>query len=100
MKTRRSKIASSILTSVKAFFNGDEFRNRPEKIREYVRWALGNGGPAYFETPVPVSCTLRRDDPNYPVSSSYNRKLVLITSVRNRKASCVHNSSSRLPRLS
>lgn len=68
MKNRRSKIASSVLTLVKEFFSGNEFRNRPEKIREYVRWALGTGGPAYYETPVPVSCTLRRDDPDFPVS--------------------------------
>ncbi|KAN0132292.1 hypothetical protein V8E53_009892, partial [Lactarius tabidus] len=38
MKTRKSKIASNVLTLVKTFFDGDEYRNRPEKIREYVRW--------------------------------------------------------------
>jgi hypothetical protein len=68
MRTRKSKITSDVLTLVKTFFNGAEFRYQPEKIRGYVRWALGSGGPAYYETPVPVSCTLRRDDPGYPVS--------------------------------
>ena len=32
MKNRRSKIASSVLTLVKEFFSGNEFRNQPEKI--------------------------------------------------------------------
>ena len=68
MRTRKSKIASDVLALVKTFFNSAEYRNRPEKIRDYVRWALGAGGPAYYETPVPASCTLRRDDPDYPVS--------------------------------
>ena len=68
MRTQKSKIASDVLTLVKTFFNSAEFRNRPEKIRDYVRWALGTGGPAYYENPVPVSCTLSRDDPDYPVS--------------------------------
>jgi hypothetical protein len=68
MKTRKSKIASDVLALVKNFFDSTEYRNRPEKIRDYVRWALGPGGPAYYETPVPVFCTLRKDDPDYPVS--------------------------------
>jgi hypothetical protein len=68
MKTQKSKIASNVLTLVKTFFDGDEYRNRPEKIQEYVCWALGPGGPAYYETPVPVSCTLTTNDPGYPVS--------------------------------
>ena len=67
MKTRRSKIASDVLTLVRTFFNDAEFKNRPERIKEYVRWALRSGGPAYYEIPVPMSCTLRKDDPNYPV---------------------------------
>ncbi|KAH9066932.1 hypothetical protein EDB83DRAFT_2519235 [Lactarius deliciosus] len=40
MKTRRSKIASDVLLLVKTFFEGTEFRNRPERIKEHVRWAL------------------------------------------------------------
>ncbi|KAH8990664.1 hypothetical protein EDB86DRAFT_3080297 [Lactarius hatsudake] len=34
-KTRRSKIASDVLLLVKTFFEGTEFRNRPERIKEH-----------------------------------------------------------------
>ena len=70
MKTRKSKVASDVLAIVRKFFETGEYRNRPEKIRSYIRWALGPGGPAYYETPIPESCMLRRDDPDYPVSVS------------------------------
>ncbi|KAN0134190.1 hypothetical protein V8E53_007962 [Lactarius tabidus] len=63
--TRRLKLANEILILVKMFFDGTEFRNQPERVREYVRWALRSGGPAYYETPVPFSCKLQKDDPNY-----------------------------------
>ena len=66
MKTRQSKLASEILELVKAFFDGTKFRNQPERIKEYVLWALRSGGPAYYETPVPYSCTLQPDHPDYP----------------------------------
>ncbi|KAH9083726.1 hypothetical protein EDB83DRAFT_2309653 [Lactarius deliciosus] len=56
MKMQRSKIASDVLTLVKTFFEGAEFKNQPEKC----------GGPAYHKIPIPKSCTLRRDDPDYP----------------------------------
>ncbi|KAN0130004.1 hypothetical protein V8E53_012158 [Lactarius tabidus] len=65
MKTWRSKLANEILVVVKTFFDSAEFRDQPERVREYVRWALQSGGPAYYETPVPLSCKLRKDDPNY-----------------------------------
>ena len=77
MKTRKSKLAIQILTLVKAFFDGAEFRNRPERIREYVVWALRTGGPAYYENPVPISCKLRTDDPSYPVSFFYHQRFTL-----------------------
>jgi len=70
MKTQKSKVASDVLNIVKKFFEGSEYRNRPDKTWDYVHWALGPGGPAYYETPVPMSCMLRRDDPDYPVSVS------------------------------
>ena len=70
MKTRRSKLASEILELVKTFFKGDKFRNRPDSVKEYIHWALGSGGPAYYETPIPILCTLQPDDPDYPVRFS------------------------------
>lgn len=68
MKTRRSKIASEVLTLVKTFFERVEFKDKPEKIRDYVHWALRSGGPAYYETPVPKSSKFRKEDPDYVVS--------------------------------
>ena len=69
MKTRRSKIASDVLSLVKTFFERAEFNGKPEKIREYVHWALCSGGPAYYKNPVPKSTSkLRKGDPNYTVS--------------------------------
>ena len=79
MKVRRSKIASDILTLVKKFFEGPDFHMRPKKIKNYVPWALGAGGPAYYDTPVPTDCTLQLGDPDCPVSSFLYWKLVLIT---------------------
>ncbi|KAH8985195.1 hypothetical protein EDB92DRAFT_2029478 [Lactarius akahatsu] len=65
MKTRWSKVASDVLTLVKTFFERAEFKDQPEKIKDYVHWALRSGGPAYSENPVPKSSKLRKDDPNY-----------------------------------
>ncbi|KAI9453673.1 hypothetical protein BJY52DRAFT_1225494 [Lactarius psammicola] len=63
-------IASDVLSLVKTFFERAEFNGKPEKIREYVHWALCSGGPAYYENPVPKSTSkLRKGDPNYVVGS-------------------------------
>ncbi len=48
MKSRKSLLASGILDSIKKFFESAEFAGRPDKIREYVLWALRPGGPAYY----------------------------------------------------
>ncbi|KAF8258997.1 hypothetical protein EI94DRAFT_1814165 [Lactarius quietus] len=66
MKTQRSKITSDVLVLVQLFFNEPKFRKRHKKIRDYVRWALGSGGPAYYKIPVPESCMLRKGDPGFP----------------------------------
>ncbi|KAH9014755.1 hypothetical protein EDB85DRAFT_1876224 [Lactarius pseudohatsudake] len=78
MKTRRSKIASDVLTLVKTFFEGAEFKNQPEKVKEYVHWALRCGGPAYYEIPVPMSCTLRKDHPDYPRPDGFLRSQFIL----------------------
>jgi hypothetical protein len=67
MKTRRSKIASDVLTCVKTFFADSEFKN-PDNVKEYIHWALKNGGPAYYSTPIPMECTQRDPHPDDPVS--------------------------------
>ncbi|KAF8256688.1 hypothetical protein EI94DRAFT_1852452 [Lactarius quietus] len=66
MKTRRSKIVGDVLALVKRFFEGPEFHTRPKKIKDYVPWALGAGGPAYYDTPVPADCRLQLGDPDCP----------------------------------
>ncbi|KAF8266370.1 hypothetical protein EI94DRAFT_1803221 [Lactarius quietus] len=65
MRSWKSKLASDILKVVKTFFDSAEFRDRPDKVKEYVRWALAYGGPAYYEMPVPKSCAFN-GDPNHP----------------------------------
>ncbi|KAH8977283.1 hypothetical protein EDB86DRAFT_3092671 [Lactarius hatsudake] len=77
-KTRRSKIASDVLLLVKTFFEGTEFRNRPERIKEHVRWALRFGGGAYYETPVPKSCTLKPNDPGCPKPDGFLRSQFIL----------------------
>ncbi|KAI9440159.1 hypothetical protein BJY52DRAFT_1195572 [Lactarius psammicola] len=74
MKTQRSKIASDVLSLVKTFFERAEFNGKPEKIREYVHWALCSGGPVYYKNPVPKSTSkLRKGDPNYAKPDGFLR---------------------------
>ncbi|KAH8977748.1 hypothetical protein EDB86DRAFT_3091503 [Lactarius hatsudake] len=73
MKTRWSKVASDVLILVKTFFERAEFKDQPEKIKDYVHWALRSGGPAYYENPVPKSSKLRKDDPNYTKPDGFLR---------------------------
>jgi hypothetical protein len=68
IKSRKSKIASTILDAVKTFFEQPEFVNQPERIREYVRWALRGDGPAYYRIPTPKTCVVDREHANYIVS--------------------------------
>ena len=70
MKSRKSLLASRILDSIKKFFEGDEFAGRPEKIHDYVLWALRPGGPAYYGVPTPQECRAKPDDLNYIVCAS------------------------------
>ncbi|KAH9160393.1 hypothetical protein EDB89DRAFT_1914798 [Lactarius sanguifluus] len=74
--TRRSKIARDVLMLVKTFFERAEFKDQPEKIKDYVYWALKSGGPAYYENPVPKSSKLRKDDPNYTVERAMRAHLM------------------------
>ncbi|KAF8259013.1 hypothetical protein EI94DRAFT_1790722 [Lactarius quietus] len=76
MKMRRSKIAGDVLASVKRFFEGPEFHTRPKKIKDYIPWALGAGGPAYYDTPVPADCRLRLGDPDCPQYLTFAAKSV------------------------
>ncbi|KAI9511706.1 hypothetical protein F5148DRAFT_1280551 [Russula earlei] len=51
IKTWKFKIASSILTEIQKFFDKMMFCDKPEKICEYVCWALSPNGPAYYKMP-------------------------------------------------
>ena len=95
MKTRRSKIASDVLKLVQDFFEGPDFKNQPGKVKDYVHWALRGGGPAYYETPIPMLSVLKKGDPNYPVSVSHDRKPVLMICIRNQMAFCARNLFSQ-----
>jgi hypothetical protein len=52
------------------FFEKPEFANQPQKVRDYVYWALKPDGPAYYQVPTPKSCMVDRNHPNYIVSST------------------------------
>ena len=67
IKSRKSLLASGILDSIKKFFASAEFAARPDKIREYVLWALRPGGPAYYGIPTPQEYRVKPDNPNYKV---------------------------------
>ena len=71
VKTRKSKLASSVLEAVKKFFERSEFPNQPQKIRDYVRGALKPDGAAYYRFPTPQSCKVIRNHPDYIVSSHF-----------------------------
>jgi len=67
MKSRKSLLASGILDSIKKFFESAEFAGRPDKIHEYILWALRPGGLAYYGIPTPQECRVKSDNPNYIV---------------------------------
>src|ERR1700761_2977086 len=101
MRTRKSKLGSDVLKAVRSFFDSAEFRERPDKVKEYVRWALAYGGPAYYETPVPKSYALGNGGPNHsgPVRFCCSRWRCKLTSYgRNRQVFYAHNLSCQLPR--
>jgi hypothetical protein len=70
MKSRKSLLASGILDSIKKFFESAEFAGSPNKILEYVLWALRPGGPAYYGVPTPQECRVKPNDSNYIVCAS------------------------------
>jgi hypothetical protein len=53
LNTRRSKIASDILKGVKSFFMEPDFVNKPEKIKDFVLWAIHYDGPGFYQGPAP-----------------------------------------------
>ncbi|KAF8235650.1 hypothetical protein L208DRAFT_1538780, partial [Tricholoma matsutake] len=52
INSRKSKLASRILETIIKFFNHDEFINQPEKIRDYVHWAIKGDGELDFSYPL------------------------------------------------
>ena len=67
LKMRKSKIASSVLALVKEFFDQTAFRDKPEKIHEYVHWAVRPDGPAYYASPTPQDCRVNHSHHDYIV---------------------------------
>jgi hypothetical protein len=68
VKTQKSKIASSVLEVVRKFFDKAAFRDKPEKICEYVHWTLRPDGPTYYERPTPQECRADWAHSDYVVS--------------------------------
>ena len=69
LKSKKSKLASDVLEGIKDFFKGPDFVDQPAKVRDYVRWALHPGGPAYYAVPTPKECKGLRRAPGYKVGS-------------------------------
>jgi hypothetical protein len=53
---------------VKSFFEQDAYVNHSDRVKAYVSWALRPDGPAFHETPTPITCTFKRDHQEYIVS--------------------------------
>ena len=54
---------------MKSFFEQDAYVDQPEQVKAYVNWALQPDGPAFHETPTPITCTFKRDHKEYyPIS--------------------------------
>lgn len=71
IKSRKSKLAATILADIKAFFEQPEFAGYPDKICDYVWWALQPGGPAYYAEPIPKDYKVSHKDPAYIVGHLY-----------------------------
>jgi len=41
---------------IQKFFDETAFWDKPDKICQYVHWALKPNGPAYYESPTPQEC--------------------------------------------
>jgi hypothetical protein len=70
MNTKKSKIASGVLSEVKDIFKQPEYRKSPVKVAEYCQWAFRIDGPAYCEIPTPINCMFKRSHPQYIVRPS------------------------------
>ncbi|KJA18015.1 hypothetical protein HYPSUDRAFT_145626, partial [Hypholoma sublateritium FD-334 SS-4] len=71
MKSRKSSIGSNALEIVHKFFRKKPFAGNPEKIREYVLWALRPGGPAYYSEPTPQDCKAKPNQSGYIAPSGF-----------------------------
>ncbi len=68
VKTRKSVLASEVLDLVKKFLSDSRYAGKPDKIRDYVLWALRPGGPAYYGMPIPQQSWAKPNEPGYIVS--------------------------------
>ena len=67
MTVRKSKLATFIMDKVTAFFKGKLYKNHPERIKQYVQWALMPDGPAFYKYPTPQDFVGDRNGPDYIV---------------------------------
>src|SRR6266542_1572081 len=65
IKTRKSKIASTILDCIKTFFAKPEFVGNSARVKDCIKWALAKGGAAYYSVPTPKDCSTDRNDVNF-----------------------------------
>ncbi|GLB43929.1 hypothetical protein LshimejAT787_1501130 [Lyophyllum shimeji] len=49
----RSKFGRSAMKNIRDFFDGPEYKDKPEAIRRYVQWAVRKDGPMLWRVPGP-----------------------------------------------
>jgi hypothetical protein len=67
LSAKRSKIATAVMEDVKQFFEQPQYEN-PVDVKGYATWALLPDGPAFHETPTPITCKVERGNKDYIVS--------------------------------
>ena len=65
---KRSVFGRNALAVVSAFFEEAKYVGNQDCIKQYVVWALRDGGPMYFSEPIPNESTTDKDDLAYVVS--------------------------------
>ena len=68
MNDRRTYFGRQALKIMTQFFETEPYKDNPKAIAKYARWAIKADGPAIWETPTPINCTVPPTHPDYIVS--------------------------------
>lgn len=98
LTTKKSKIACAVMEEVKHFFKQERYLSHPDQIGHYAKWALRPDGPAFHETPTPITCKVDRSHKQYIVSSQLRVEYFFrqsLTSAPERHVSIALHQSNR-----